>query len=530
MAMGQPTTKHTGAVYTPPRVAAFLSDWAVGSGARVLEPSAGDGRFVEAVVATGRASAVCAIELDPYAAAAAHRRGNGAAITFVGDFFDWYRSNRPDGEFDAVVGNPPFIRYQHFADEHRLPAFELMREEGLKPSRLTNAWLPFVVAATRALRPGGKLAMVLPAELLQVNYARELREFLVKKYTQLHLITFQKLLFDGIEQETVLLLGDRCDSEGAEISFTELEDINSLDMCSVGKSPSVHADIDHARDKWLQFFLTPREFGLIRELEKSTLSRLGDFAEVDVGIVTGRNEFFVLTEESMKNWGLTGHCQPLVSKSAHVKGLVLSRGDWEALAKAGASCLLLQLGPSDRGELSKASLKYVKWGEAEGYHTGYKCRIRSPRWWNVPSIWTPDAFMTRQIYDGPRIIANDAGAVCTDTIHRLRTRPDVDRKQLASLSMNSLTWAFAEIKGRSYGGGVLELEPREAEALPLPIGPEEIALDLEELDATAKLGKSHEVRRVVDKAVLGHVGLSEGDIALLNEIWERLSTRRLQRR
>ncbi len=375
--------KRTGAFYTPPPLAAFLSDWAVTRGARVLEPSAGDGRFVEAVAATGRAGAVCAIELDPNAAAVVRSRGGESTVTVTGDFFKWYRRNCPDGEFDAVVGNPPFIRYQNFAEEHRAPAFELMRDEGLNPTRLTNAWLPFVVAATRALRQGGRLGMVLPAELLQVNYARELREFLARKYSRLHLITFRRLLFEGVEQETLLLLGDRRDSDGAEISFTELEDINSLGASVLESSTPLHADINHARDKWTQFFLTPKEFDLVKELETSIPSRLGDFAEVDVGIVTGRNEFFVLTRSAAAAWGLTDYCQPLVGKSAHVKGLLLRGGDWEALAQAGAPCLLLQLGPHDRSELSDASLGYVQWGETEGYHAGYKCRIRAPRWWNV---------------------------------------------------------------------------------------------------------------------------------------------------
>jgi hypothetical protein len=39
---------------------------------------------------------------------------------------------------------------------------------------------------------------------------------------------------------------------------------------------------------------------------------------------------------------------------------------------------------------------------------------------------------------------------------------------LAGIFFNSLTLAWAEVCGRSYGGGVLELEPREAEELPIP--------------------------------------------------------------
>src|SRR5450759_1812445 len=70
----------------------------------------------------------------------------------------------------VIPRNPPFLRYHHFQEEHREPAFRLMRSAGLHPSRLTNAWVPFVVAASRMLTDRGRLAMVLQAELNQVRY------------------------------------------------------------------------------------------------------------------------------------------------------------------------------------------------------------------------------------------------------------------------------------------------------------------------------------------------------------------------
>jgi adenine-specific DNA-methyltransferase len=66
-------------------------------------------------------------------------------------------------KFDAVVGNPPFIRYHNFDGPVRDAAAELMRQHGLNPSRLTNAWVPVVLGAAIMVRPGGRLAMVLPA-------------------------------------------------------------------------------------------------------------------------------------------------------------------------------------------------------------------------------------------------------------------------------------------------------------------------------------------------------------------------------
>ena len=87
-------------------------------------------------------------------------------------------------------------------------------------------------------------------------------------------------------------------------------------------------------------------------------------------------------------------------------------------------------------------------------------------WYIVPSVWIPDAFLFRQIYDFPRIVLNKAQATSTDTIHRVRCK--VNAKKFITNTYTHLTCASAEIEGRSYGGGVLELEPTEAERLLVP--------------------------------------------------------------
>lgn len=85
---------------------------------------------------------------------------------------------------------------------------EIMRSSGLKPNKLTNIWVPFVVAATELLKSKGKLAMVLPAEILQVNYAAQLRAYLTDRFESTDIIACNDLFFENAEQEVVLLLAD----------------------------------------------------------------------------------------------------------------------------------------------------------------------------------------------------------------------------------------------------------------------------------------------------------------------------------
>jgi adenine-specific DNA-methyltransferase len=144
-------------------------------------------------------------------------------------------------------------------------------------------------------------------------------------------------------------------------------------------------------------------------------------------------------------------------------------------------------------------------------------------------VWAPDAFLFRQIYDFPRVLVNQAGATCTDTIHRMNVHTGTS-ESVAAMCFTSLTAASAEIEGRSYGGGVLELEPTEAERMLVPSSISS-ALELAEIDRLILDGRMSEVLDINDKLILGdHLGLSKADRRLLRSAWELMRERRLSRR
>jgi hypothetical protein len=175
-----------------------------------------------------------------------------------------------------------------------------------------------------------------------------------------------------------------------------------------------------------------------------------------------------------------------------------------------------------------ALTKYIRFGEDNDVHKGYKCSIRKP-WYAVPSVWTPDGFLFRQIYDFPRVVLNQAGATSTDTIHRLTCTTEKPERVIA----NTYTWltaASAEIEGRSYGGGVLELEPTEAERLLMPTTLNG-AMPLTECDKLMRAGRLDEVLEANAQVVLqGHMGLSKRDCLILRDIWVKMRDRRNARK
>lgn len=523
LAKASPTDeKLRGGYYTPDQVAEFVGSWVAKAGSRLLEPSCGDGNIL-AVLAQLSGDTVGVELFGDEAEKAAQRTG---APVHAGDFFSWLTPER-HGSFDGVAGNPPYIRFGHWSEPSRGAALDFMRAHGLHPNKLTNAWVPFVVASMVACRDGGRVGLVLPAELMQVAYAAELRQRLIDSCRSITVVCFQRLVFAGILQEVVLLLAEK-GTGPARIQVVETRDADGLRGLEVDDDPVIRAPL-HEREKWTKYFLSPAGVEALRSFRSDDrLSPLHDFAEVDVGVVTGRNSFFVMTLEEARQRGLEELTIPLVSRSAQLAGVTYRVQDHQDYSVGGGRTLLLDAREADIGAHAHLGA-YVRLGEAHDVHKGYKCRIRK-QWWVVPSIWEADAFMLRQIHTHPRIVANLTSATSTDTVHRMRVADGTDASKLAAGAMNSVTFAVSEIVGRSYGGGILELEPSEAEELPVPdpaLVADHLVVRVDELVRDRQI---EEALELIDQAVLiDKLGFSRGEIETARDAWRTLRDRRNRR-
>ena len=214
----QTAQKLRGGYYTPLDLAAFISQWVRAlEPTRVLEPSCGDGAFLQAMATVGGfgETKVVGFELDDVEARKAAWRAKELGLVNVDvratDFLAWAIDNMREGgeRFDAVVGNPPFVRYQFLPPTFQTRAARIFDELGLKFTKHTNAWVPFILASMSLLRPGGRLAMVVPAEIIHVTHAQSLRSYLGKECRRLVIIDPEDLWFDGTLQGAVILMAEK---------------------------------------------------------------------------------------------------------------------------------------------------------------------------------------------------------------------------------------------------------------------------------------------------------------------------------
>jgi len=464
--------KARGAFFTPAPIARYITRWALrGPTGRALEPSSGEAAFLLAAAQEGGTGwQLDGVELDPDSArsarAALAATGVDAAVT-TADFFTLPARR----DYDAVIGNPPYVRYHDFTGPQRIRAAAAAARAGVRLSGLASSWAAFTVHACGFLRPGGRLALVLPAELLSVNYAAPVRGHLLESFADVRLVAFAERVFPDAVTDIVLLLADGFALPGDRTRLRTLQVRNARSLENLPAEPTFEPfTLDTAQQKWTAALLPAeplRAFDQVRG--DGGFCTLADWGRVSLGIVTGNNGFFALNPEQAARRGLGPRdLLPLSPPgSSHLRDLDFTAQHLHDLAATGAATWLFR--PDE--PRSPAATAYVRAGEADGVAQAYKCRIRTP-WWRVRLVPPPDLLLTYMNADVPRLVANAARAHHLNSVHGVHLlHPEHRDLALACLPMaalSSLTLLGAETVGRSYGGGLLKLEPSEAKQIPLP--------------------------------------------------------------
>ena len=526
--------KLRGGYYTPPDLALFLARWvAQGQPKTVLEPSAGDGEFIRALDAAGMGSArVTAFELDAVEAAKAVGCARSLTIeakVFNRDFLGWALAELSAGgqRFDGVVGNPPFVRYQYLPPMFQGLAEKIFARLGCRFTKHTNAWVPFVLASMALLRPGGRLAMVIPAEIIHVLHAQSLRTFLGETCRRLVVIDPEEIWFEDTLQGAVILMAEKKSvpsdlSEGLGLLPVRGRSFLNENPADVFARP-VPINGRTVEGKWTRAFLDVAVRHLLDKAEAlPSVRRFKDVADVDVGIVTGANKFFLVSDETVERFGLQRWAHPMFGRSEHCPGVIYDDKQHRANGKAGLPANFLWF-PDEAAGRDPNVAAYVRTGEQQELHTRYKCRIRHP-WYAVPSVYSSEIGMLKRSHNAPRLIQNKAQAYTTDTAYRILSL-GMPAETLVGAFVNPLTALSAELEGRTYGGGVLELVPSEIERLLVPVPPDD-AIDVRALDRAIRSAPMEEVVKGYGSRVLQAAGLSATECGALADAWVRLRNRR----
>ncbi len=426
---------------------------------RVLDPSCGDGRFI-----AGHRYSV-GIEQNCEAARQAIARAPWARV-YEDDFFTW--ASRTSERFDCAVGNPPFIRYQSFKGEVRNRALRLCSGFGAPFTGLTSSWAPFLVGAASLLEPGGRMAFVVPAEIGHAPYAAPLLEYLVARFAAVHVVAVRDKLFPELSEDCWLLYAEGFGAHTAEICFSVLDTFVPM---NAPPQQGIKVTLREWRESWnrrLRPFIMPAP---VRELYREAVllpqtRRFGDMASVGIGYVTGANDFFHLRPSEALLWGIPAEfLHPTVRNGRVLPPCRLTAATVETWCRNDDPMLLLRLPKCE--DLPAPVRKYLDTEDGQRAREAYKCRMRAP-WYVVPDVQVPDFFLTYMSGREPHLVRNEAGCTCTNSVHSVRVR-NCDAVSRLMLSWDSPFLKLScEIEGHPLGGGMLKLEPGEANQLVFP--------------------------------------------------------------
>jgi hypothetical protein len=293
-----------------------------------------------------------------------------------------------------------------------------------------------------------------------------------------------------------------------------------------------------ADGKWTPALLASEALDTYQHLSESgEFEPLLSWGETSLGSVTGNNRYFSLTTEQVRSLDLTERDLRRISPpgSRHLRGMTFSEASWKQLAKEGAAVYLFSPNPE---KLTDAAKRYIESGETTNVQTAYKCRSRKP-WFRVPLVAVPDLLMTYMDHERPRFVTNDAQVNHLNSLYGVVFSPErrkLGRELLPLALLNSATLLSAEIVGRAYGGGLLKLEPKEADKLLVPSFSRVAAVAKELRGIRGQVGKALRkgdlagASKLVDRIILTkQLGLSPKLIRELREARSVLFSRRATR-
>jgi len=538
--------KALGKYYTPRELAQKLANWTiVEPETKFLDPSFGGCSFLYAAIERlqdlgtqkpGRF--VYGVDLDPTA------RNYLPPLVMAGarpsqflttDFLGISAGNMPGAPFQAICGNPPFVRHHLIPPRRLQTAISAIRNADCEIPRVSSYWAYFLIHSLHFLEKGGRLAMILPTSFLYSNYSRRIRAHLKEKFSSVTIILLHGLVFDGAEEVPVLVLANRylCSHRSMKMAVASSMKLIYGLSCKSAQFSKFGLEFGFEKE-WALSLVRPRVLKLYKEVASDDrVSKLAEWADTKIGVVTGCNDFFALSETDRRRFSLPlKFLRPAVTRGQHIKGLQFTQRDYRDMIRVNKPSYLLYAPAGSH--LPRNVLRYIQLGKKKGVDQRYKCSLRE-KWFSLDDRLECDAFLNYMTSSVPHLVLNTARVTCTNAIHRLRFSRQTEAEFaqcLAVACICSLTQLSIEMVGRSYGGGVLKLEPSEAREILLAVPPPSARASamFRRIDSELRRGNKEIAVGLADKFVLkDFLQLETSDIRDMHNSWRTLVKHRFER-
>jgi hypothetical protein len=347
-------------------------------------------------------------------------------------------------------------------------ALKLAKRIGADLPQLSSSWAPFIAGAATLLRQGGRLSFVVPAEIGHATYAVPLIRALAKSFARLSIVAIREKVFKNLSEDAWLLFAD---GFGGTTQFIELSVLDRFLASSHPPQPLRRVSLEsweRSRGRLRRWLLPDNVLAAYVALEEcDQVHRLGSIADVGIGYVTGANDFFHLRPSVTRVLGIPPKLLKVTVRKGELlpSGPNLTRKHVRNWLENDEPVYLLHL--EGKNSLPKSVRDYLASEAGRTARQAYKCRIRDP-WYVVPNVTVPDAFLTSMSGERAQLVRNGTGCVGTNSVHVVSLRNKGSYLPLQRAWGSTLTRLSCEIEGHPLGGGMLKIEPREAQRILLP--------------------------------------------------------------
>lgn len=433
--------KSNGIYYTPDELADFLIMPVLNrSNLSIFDPSFGNGALLSAAeracVQSGHKSNIFGCDKSP-------------CDNVLFDHSNWilakcdYFKYQPQIEFDAILMNPPFVRH-HLIDNQDRIEYQSVINPYLRLIGRADLWAYFLVRAVTQLNPGGCIAAILPWSFIQAEFSVAIRKWLYPKFKNIRILTLSQRHFEKCKERIILMW---------------LFDYgNGPATVNIAHSPTITSDINYVsipQSLWtspIVSFLSGDDIEDILNQYKLTLGwhKLEEHAKINIGVVTGADEYFILPENEFKQRRLNLKLGiPILSSSKELKGLDFN-GYWPS-----KRLLCLPKDPT-----MPQYYDYIAEGLENNYHIRAHSKLREP-WYSIKKPDFPDAFFPYRSAHTPYMVYNNSRFLGTNSIHSifLNNMSLNERKWLQVAILSAPSQLSIEAYSKTYGDGVLKIEP-----------------------------------------------------------------------
>jgi len=452
---------------------------------RFLDPAVGTGAFFSALLRAFPEESIAGatgIELDPQLAAAARALWGAWGLDVIeADFTRLPFPSHPRA--NLVVANPPYVRHHHLGRDAKQALQEKTRAAvNMRLNGLAGLYCYFLLIAHRWLEENGLGVWLIPSEFMDVNYGKTVKRYLTEQVSLLYVHRFdpEDVQFDDALVSSAVVVFQKRKPQSDQETIFALGGTLHHPRITQRYAQQQLADVS----KWTSLPGQPIHFAIRSSERSNSTICIGDLFDIKRGLATGANEFFILPRQVARERGLPERfLRPILPSPRYLTGDVIL-ADASGYPIVEPSLVLLDC-DLDENEVRRfpALQAYLNEGKSQGLDERYISRHRTP--WHKQEYRPPApivcSYMSRNRSgrSGTRFFRNNSQATAPNVYLMLYPTPTVrqaceDDPRLLNALFDLLKRASDEqilYEGRTYGGGLNKIEPKELARVLLPDDP-----------------------------------------------------------